>query len=306
MKRAQNTISESRLTLPIVATYGIAVWAAAGLLDEQWWVQLACFVVSTYLMIEMNNSNALIRIYSRMVSSSFIILSSTTCFLFSSINEAVVEVCVIASYVMLFICYQNRQAVGHTFYAFVCLGIASMFSIKILFYVPPIWLLMTFYLQSMSWRSLWASLLGLVTPYWFAAVYFIYQEDFSLPASHFAGLDDFIFPYDYTQITPQQALTFIFVLIVSITGTIHYLRTSFNDKIRTRMLYNCFIAMNMLSVAYLIVQPQHYNLLMRMIIVNTSPLIAHFIALTQTRITNIAFYVITISALLLTAYNLWI
>jgi len=82
MKRVQNVISESRLTLPVVATYGMGTWAAAGLFHEQWWIQLACFAISTYLMIELNNSNALIRIYSRMVSCSFIILSSAMCFLF--------------------------------------------------------------------------------------------------------------------------------------------------------------------------------------------------------------------------------
>ena len=294
------------MTLPAVAVYGLAIWGLAGLFSEQWWIQLACFVISTYLMIEMNNSNALIRIYSRMVSCSFIVLSSTICFMFSSISEAIAELCIIASYIMLFLCYQDRQAVGHTFYAFMCLGLASMFYIHTLFYIPAIWLLMTFYLQSISWRAFWASVIGLITPYWFAAVYFIYQEDFSVPAEHFSRLADMSFPYDYTQITPQQTLTFLFVLIISMTGTIHYLRTSFNDKIRIRMLYSCFIAMNMLSVAYLIAQPQHYDFLMRMIIINTSPLIAHFIALTQTRLTNIAFYVITISALLLTAYNLWI
>ncbi len=306
MKRVQNIISESRLTLPVVAAYGMAVWAAAGLFREQWWIQLACFALSTYLMIELNNSNALIRIYSRMVSCSFIVLSSAMCFLFSSIDQAVAELCVIASYIMLFRCYQDRQAAGRTFYTFVCLGLASMFYVHTLFYIPAVWLLMAFYLQSFCWRSFVASLLGLITPYWFAAVYFIYLEDFSLPIQHFAALADFRFPYDYTLITPQQALTFAFILTIAITGTIHYLRTSYNDKIRIRMLYNCFIIMNILSTAFLIVQPQHYDFLIRMIVINASPLIAHFIALTHTRITNISFMIITVSALLLTAYNLWI
>ena len=138
MKRVQNVISESRLTLPVVATYGMGTWAAAGLFHEQWWIQLACFAISTYLMIELNNSNALIRIYSRMVSCSFIILSSAMCFLFCSISQAIAELCVIASYIMLFRCYQDRQAAGRTFYAFICLGLASMFYVHTLFYVPAV------------------------------------------------------------------------------------------------------------------------------------------------------------------------
>jgi hypothetical protein len=45
--------------------------------------------------------------------------------------------------------------------------------------------------------------------------------------------------------------------------------------------------------------------LFRPAIILTSPLIGHFIALTNTKITNIAFYVILITALLLTGFNLW-
>ena len=40
-------------------------------------------------------------------------------------------------------------------------------------------------------------------------------------------------------------------------------------------------------------------------IITTAPLIAHFIALTHTKVTNIAFCVLTGLTLLLTAYNLW-
>ena len=51
--------------------------------------------------------------------------------------------------------------------------------------------------------------------------------------------------------------------------------------------------------------PQYDDLLFRPAIILTSPLIGHFIALTNTKITNIAFYVILITALLLTGFNLW-
>jgi hypothetical protein len=52
--------------------------------------------------------------------------------------------------------------------------------------------------------------------------------------------------------------------------------------------------------------PQYYDFLLRLLIINTAPLIAHFLTLTNTRITNIAFYVICATALILTAINLWI
>ena len=51
--------------------------------------------------------------------------------------------------------------------------------------------------------------------------------------------------------------------------------------------------------------PQYHDLLFRPAIILTSPLIGHFIALTHTKNTNIAFYVICSIALLLTLLNLW-
>ena len=60
MRRLQNRIAESGLVLPAMATYGLAVWLAAGLVSQNWWPQLLCFALSAYMMVEMNNSFALL------------------------------------------------------------------------------------------------------------------------------------------------------------------------------------------------------------------------------------------------------
>ena len=61
----------------------------------------------------------------------------------------------------------------------------------------------------------------------------------------------------------------------------------------------------LLTVIFLVLQPQHYDMLIRILIINVSPLIAHFLSLTYTRITNIAFYVICSVAVLLMLFSLW-
>ena len=45
--------------------------------------------------------------------------------------------------------------------------------------------------------------------------------------------------------------------------------------------------------------------MLRVIITAGSPLLGHFLALTSTRVTNIASYVIAASVVLLTVFNLW-
>lgn len=288
-----------------MAAYAIGIWTASGLIQQQWWIQFACFIVSTYLMVELNNVNALIRIYSRMVSSAFLGLSCAACFLFPSVSGAIAQLGFIATLVLLFHTYQDRRATGWTFYAFLLLSLSSFVFVQMFYFVPLVWLLMGAYLQSLSWRTFSASLLGLLTPYWFAACYWVYQADFTRFADHFVQLGATPFPPDFSAIPTTHWMALAFTVVLALTGIIHYLRTSYNDKIRIRMLYACFIWLLLFTLLFLGLQPQHYDILMRILTVVTAPLIAHFIALTRTRWTNMAFIAFVVVALLITAYSLW-
>ena len=304
-RRLQNRVSESRLTLPVMTVYAILVWLAGGLIVSQLWVQFACFALSTYLIVELNNSNALIRVYSRMVSCAFLALSGAACFLFNSIGGNAIGLCVIAAYTMLFRSYQDRNSPGKTFYAFACIGLASVFNIHILYFVPVIWLMMAFFIMSASWRTMCASVLGLCVPYWFAGAYLIYTDNLRQLSGHFVPLAQLGSPFDYTHLSPGTAVTLAFMTVIGLAGMTHYVRQSHNDKIRTRMFYNCFITMELVSIVFFMVQPQHSDMLTRMMVINTSPLAAHFLALTHTRLTNIAFCAIVAATIILTACNLW-
>lgn len=305
MKRLQNTVSESRIALPIVSVYAIVIWLLAGLIQENWWIQFAIFAMCTYLMVELNNANALIRIYSRMVSCTFLVLSCMACFMFGSLSGAVLELCIIAAYSTLFHSYQDKKSTGWIYYTFLLLGLSSLVFVHILYYIPVLWLVIAFKIQSLSWRTFFASLLGLLTPYWFAGVYFVYTQDIDTPLAHFAKLNVFESFFDFSQLSVVQIIVYVFMFIMTITGTVHYFRTRYNDKIRIRMLFDCFIIIDLLTFVLLTLQPQHYDMLMRIIIINTSPLLAHFIALTHTRWTNIAFYVISGAAVIITGLSLW-
>ena len=306
IKRTQNRVTQSRLTLPTVMVYAVAVWLAGGLLQQQLWPQLVCFLLSTFLMVELNNGNALIRIYSRAVSSSFVILTCAANFLFSSFTGAFVTLCFIATYIMLFRTYQDKQAVGLTFYAFVCIGLASLAFVKVLWIVPLLWFCIYIYLSSLSWRTLAASLIGIVTPYWLLTPFIIYRHHFSEAKEHFSALIDIQSTADYGHLPLNQSLTAAFIVLLALTGIIHFWRNSSADRLRIRQLYGFFTFITMITTAALFILPQYYDILLRLLIINTVPMIAHFVTLTSTRITNIAFYVICITALILTAINLWI
>lgn len=307
LKRFQNKIAESRYALPFMLVFATLAWVAGGLLyDQQLWAPYACTIVAAYLMVELNNINALIRIYSRMVSCSFLALTSLAAFQFSSLQGSIAQLCFVAFYICLFHAYQEKRGAGWVFYAFFCLGMASTVFVQIVFFVPFLWLVLGRFLMALSARTFWASIVGLIAPYWFVVTYYIATDRLADFAAHFTEMARFSPLFDYSMVNEHQIITFIFVVLLSVMGSIHFLRRSFLDKIRTRMLFNVFINVNALTIVFIILQPQHFDVLLKLMMVNTSILIAHYIALTRTRATNISFHFILAAVLFLTIYNLWI
>lgn len=304
IRRLQNQIAESRWALPLTAIYGAAIVVLLGAVERQMWAQTALLALSTLLMVELNNANALIRIYSRMVSCSFLVLTLMATYLFPSIEGGVVGAAFIAFYIFFLQAYQDKTAVSPIFTAFLTIGIASLFFVQILFFVPLFWLLMAVRLQAFSLRTFCASLLGLITPYWLVAGYFLYQADYTTPLNHFTELTRFALPatIDISQYL-HPLVTFAFIVVLTFTGIIHFLRQRSKDKLRTQIIYELFLIVTLFTIVFLVLQPQHYDFLLRILIIHASIFIGHFIALTRTKVTNIAFIVIFILTLAITAFH---
>lgn len=305
MKYVQNKVAESHRVFPIAILYSIVIWLLAGMIQGHWWIQFGLFIISAFLMTQLNNVHVLIRIFSRIISVSFILLTCTALFLFPSISGTFLGVCFITSLITLFKAYQNPTAAGWIYYCFLTLGLGSMADSHILFFLPLYWILLRFYIYAFSWRTFVASLLGLLTPYWFLSGWQLVSDVDHLTwiADHFSALVDF--KYSYADITLQQQLFVVLLIILGVTGIIHYLRNDYQDKIRIRQFYYCFIFFWVFSIMLMVAQPQNYDLCIRITTISTSALIGHFIALTHTKITNIAFFVIVGVIFILTVFNLW-
>lgn len=304
-KRLQNRIAESRYALPLAALYSIIVWLAGGLVSRGLWLSFALMVANTYFMAELNNRNALIRIYSRMVSCSFLILTVMSSFLFDQVSVWVIGISSALTYLLLFNAYQDKRATRWVFYSFLTISIASLFFIQILYYVPFLWILFGSKIMGLSWRTFWASLLGLILPYWLYGGYTIYTNSLMEIFRHFSELGNFQGFLQIENLSSYQIFTFLFMILLGIMGIAHFIRSTYKDKIRTRMLYEIFCTMEILTIIFILLLPRLYNQLLPVLIVNTAPLIAHFIALSRTRASNITFCIITVIAIALTAYNLW-
>ena len=306
MKLLQNRIAESGLVLPVMLGYSMVVWMIAGLLTHSWWPQFVCLVLSAYVMVEMSTTFALLRIRSRMVSGVFIALSCTMSFLFGSLSGGLVQLFFVMGLLLLLTTYQNEQMRGRIFYAFVLFGLSSVLSAHLLLFVPLLWVLMGTQLQSLTWRGWMASVIGLLTPYWFLSVWFIYQRDFTPLANHFSSLMAFSpLPATYLKLSVAHWMAYVLILALTVTGIVHFWRNSIDEKIRTRLIYGLFTSLTVACLLLTLLQPQLYDPLMRLAVVCASPFIAHFLTLTSSRITNIAFFVILAVILAVTVGNLF-
>ena len=305
-KRFQNKVAASRYALPITATLAALVWVAVGLLVSNIWVQFAFTILSTFLMVELNNRNALMRTYSRMVSCSFLVLITIASLPHPSLRANIVTLCFIAFYLIIWNTYQERQASGWTFYAFFCIGLASTIFIQILYFMPLLWLMMMVFTNSFSIRNFLASLIGIIAPYWFTAGYYAYTDNLQGLLDHFLEFINYHELFDYSQITDHQVVNIGFILLLSIIGSLHFLHTSYADKIRTRMIYESLIMMNFVALVFIILQPQHNLELGGIMIVNTAPLIAHFITFTKGKLTNIMFIAMLVLIVGILLFNIFV
>ena len=269
MKRLQNKIAESSLILPIALVYAVGIWLIA-LLNNETAAQhdptlaiqlpeMVCLGASAYMMVELSNSNALIRVRSRMVTTTFLLLSCMYVSGFQSLLGNLGQLCFIATILILFNTYQDNQSAGKTYYAFLCLGCGSLLYAEYLYYVPLLWILMISRLQSLSWRTFIASILGIITPYWFVSLWLFYIWDFTPLTDHLSDLNSFIFPANYLSVTLEQLLVYIFLLAISITGIIHFWQYSYEDKIHIRQLFGFFTVINLLTLLFIALQPHQYN-----------------------------------------------
>lgn len=307
-KRLQNRIAESRWALTVTAAYAIGV----GLLEVgiggwnwQKLVSLLLLTATTAMMVQLNNANSLIRIYSRLVSCSFLIMTVMCPAILQEWQYGAVQLTLTTVYVLLFRTYQEPEASGSVFYAFCVLSIGSLVFGKMLLLVPLLWILMAAQLQSFSLRTFMASLLGTALPYGFALAWQAYAGDIASLADCLADIVSFQPLGGLAVLTPAQIATLSFVFILGAAGSIHFLAYSYQDKIRTRMLYETLIVMDAALFAAILLQPAFLVPLLAMVIVTTAPLAGHMFALTNSRASNAAFLIAILAALLLTAYNQW-
>ena len=304
----QSKVAGSELTLPICILVAIALWwLPEGTFSLLNILGLALCLLITYVIMGTNTQLHIIRIRTHLMACVWLLLAA--CFPFMQpIGEPLIAAsCLCISYLLLFLCYQRLHPQAYVFHVFLMLSLGSLCAPVMLPMAVLFYLYLIIFLRSITWKAFWAGIVGLITPCWCYAVWSFLTNSMPDFIAHLSAMAQMQLP----SIGQVKALPFAWqlsagiVALSCIVSILHFLRTNYDDKIRVRMYLYIYITQTLVLLAFLPLQPAHYPTTMALILVSACPLIAHYFALTGSRLSNLFFLL----SLLLTAgmavLNLW-
>lgn len=296
------TVTTGTFTLPVMAVLTFIIWMVPAPSDWRLWAGLAMAGATAAVVMELNNRFTLLRVRSRMISCTYLLLLLLCPQLHPWIPASVLSLCTALSYAALFPSYQDSRAVGHVYHAFLFAGIASLFFPYALILALLLYVSMLVQLRNLTWRTFTAGLLGLLTPYWIYAVWALLQGRIVEVALEWWANATPRIP-DYSGIAQAQWLTLGTIGFFALLAMAHLFRTAYNDKIRTRMLYYLIAMQEAAVAAGFLALPDRFDELLRLFVLNSAFLIAHYYTIGKGRFFHIWFNVSLLALMALGVYN---
>lgn len=288
----------------LAAFYGLVVWAASYLVTRELaWQAMLLFAVTCYGMLKLNNSNALLRVRSRMVTVTFICLSMMAGTALGDYKVALIQLCSMLTVSFLFPTYRDDDVRGLSYYAFLVAGAACLVWFPAVVLIPLLLIVMAKPLYSLKFRSFVTALFGLLTPVWMAVPYFIYTQGWEQPWQDVAvGLTDMMV-IDAQSVSLHTILCISLIAILTIMSCVHFISKSYEDKIRTRQQLWTLVILVWPFLVLALLMPACSVGYLAIAVVFASPLIAHFFTFTSSKVTNIIFIVTLVLVFILTVLN---
>ena len=307
--RLQNKVAGSEFTLPLCAIAAIGMWwLPQKAFDVRCLMGLVLCLLTTYIVMETNAQQHIIRIRTRMMSCVWLILAASLSFMHPLGEPIIAATFLCAGYYLLFLCYQRHRPQKFIFHAFLMLSLGSFFAPVMLPMAIPFLLYLTVFLRSMTSRAFWAGVLGIVVPYWCYAVWCFVIGDMG----SFVGMLTEMAQFEMPSVEAVTSMPFVWqvsagvVALLSVVSILHYLSTNYDDKIRVRMILYIYVSQTLLLMAFLLLQPAHYETTMALLVCSASPLIAHYFSLSRSLLTTIFFLLSLLLVAGMATLNLWL
>jgi len=302
LNKFQTQVATGRFTLPVVILICLLLWG----ISFQEWNELVSLIITAligYVMIESNTAFTLIRTRTAMPVCIYGWIATSLLFLHPFNWENFIPLIFILAVYQLFCSYESPSPTNPVYHAFLLISLGSLILPQFIVFAFLLWISMIPF-RAMNLKSFIASLIGLVTPYWFLfgyAFYFDQMPLFLFPLQEMIHL----YPIGYSSLTLTEFISWGIVTLWLLISSIHYLQISFMDKTRTRIYHSFLVYAGWWVTLLSILQPIHLYVWIPIQLICMAFLSGHLFTLTRNRFSGIFFVITFVVFILLTVYNLW-
>ncbi len=295
-------ITTSPATLPTTANVGSMIWLLGGLGEGMRWAAWFVTLLTMLAIMDWNSRATLIRQRTRMASTSFIALLTALAFLEPWNRSMLAALCYVVAHIVFSYCYQDTKCQGKAYHAFLLLGIGSFFFRPVLFLLPFFIISLAIQFRALTWRSLAASVLGVLTPYWLVVLWCTATGDWQ--ADLLWRADDITLSwFSWSALDGPRRAALLFTLLYVGIALVDYIRTYYQDKFRTRMfIYTIMLQLVGIGLMLLVLS-KDFDSTMRLLCCCAAPLIGHHLSLARGRFVNWYFSATLLLLLFLTIYT---
>ena len=295
-------MATGRFTLPVVILICLLLWGST---FQEWneLISLGVTVIIGYVFIETNTTFNLIRTRTSMPVCLYWLIATALFFLHPFEWTNLVPLVFILATYQLFHSYESVSSSPFIFHSFLFIGLGSIAFPQLLYMVPMLWGSMIPF-RAISIKSFLASIIGLMTPYWFIFGYALYFNEMHIlltPLREAAHL----YPIDYSHLTLPEIASWGFITLLLIISGFHYWQISYMDKTRTRIYHSYLAIAGFWATLLSILQPVHWCEWLSIQLICTAFLCGHLFSLTRNRFSGIFFIVTFVLYILLMSFNLW-
>jgi len=295
-------MATGRFTLPVVILICLLLWGST---FQEWneLISLGVTIIIGYVFIETNTTFNLIRTRTSMPVCLYWLIATALFFLHPFEWTNLVPLVFILATYQLFHSYESVSSSPFIFHSFLFIGLGSIAFPQLLYMVPMLWGSMIPF-RAISIKSFLASIIGLMTPYWFIFGYALYFNEMHIlltPLREAAHL----YPIDYSHLTLPEIASWGFITLLLIVSGFHYWQISYMDKTRTRIYHSYLAIAGFWATLLSILQPIHWCEWLSIQLICTAFLCGHLFSLTRNRFSGIFFIVTFVLYILLMSFNLW-
>ncbi len=308
--RTHNSICRSRFLLPWCIVIAVVLWCLPsdyGTKDRALG-GLVC-LLTAYILMETVNSNSLVRVYTRSVSSFFILATGSIGCLHVWSPSTIAALCIAGSGYIILKADEHKSPVNDTFHILLLLGVASLFVPQLVVLVPFFYCFIITMLRTFSLRAFMAGIIGLALPAGAALGIAYLTGSLSAINDWIGSLTDLRAPHvpSLAEVSSPLYLCFIALTLLTIWCGLWFASNMYRDKLRIRTIYRILYTQALVLIIIVALQPHLVAPLFPTLLVCVSPLIGHYFTLSDSWLCSVVFWLTLLLlcgvALLTTAHD---